>query len=849
LVELRILGSLQLRAADGRQVETLVRHAKRTALLAYLAAAIPRGPHRRDTLLALFWPESDAPHARAALNQALYVLRSALGDEAITPRGDGEVGLSGDVVWCDAAAFEAALDDGRPGDALALYRGNLLEGFFVTGAPEFERWLERERARLRERASQGAWALAEERAAAGDTGEAGRWARRAADLVPADEPMARRLMTFLNTLGDRAAAIRAYETFVSRLAEEYELEPSSETNALAEAIRHDEPRSPAPRPARPSELPARVASRRYGRKRALAGVLMGATLVGALGVGMVMHRGREVSAPPRAPRILVLPFQNLGAAEDVYFTDGITDEITARLAMVKGLSVVGGQAALRYRGSRKTPRQIAEETQVDYVLEGTVSWQRARGSPGRVRVRPQLINAHDETQVWAAVMDHDVNMTELFALLSGVTQRVVDELHVVLEPRQQRDISVLPTKSLEAYDYYLRGRTFAHGTWSTKSNLAAIQMFGRAVERDSDFALAYARLAFSHTEAFWLNDLSSAHLDTAKVAVDRALKLDPDLAEAHVALGHYYEACCGDYERALQQLEMGHANRPGDAMTVMLIGNVHKRRGEWDEAIQFYERAASLDPRWDPPLLNLAVVQLWLHRYNEAEQTSRRALSLEPREALAYTVLASVPLLRDGDVATARRVALEAAVSDAYEGMRLPFYIALWDRNYRTALARAGGGEPAGWFWEDWLVNDHVRRAVTLRLLGDSGKARVQFDSARTQLQLQLPRAARRQVHNSIESALAIAYAGLGRRAEAIELATRVVASDPRGADALDGPSVLENLALAYLIAGERRAALDLIERVLSMPACFSPQLLRLDPLWDPLRGDPRFERLARGGR
>ena len=115
------------------------------------------------------------------------------------------------------------------------------------------------------------------------------------------------------------------------------------------------------------------------------------------------------------------------------------------------------------------------------------------------------------------------------------------------------------------------------------------------MEQDSEFALAYARLAFSHTEAFWLNDLSPAHLDTAKVVVERALKLDPDLPEAHVALGHYYEACCGDYGRALRHLEMGYANRPGDAMTVMLIGNVHKRRGEWDEAIRFYEQAASLD--------------------------------------------------------------------------------------------------------------------------------------------------------------------------------------------------------------------------------------------------------------
>src|SRR5205807_682870 len=226
----------------------------------------------------------------------------------------------------------------------------------------------------------------------------GRWARRAADLLPADEITARRLMTFLNKLGDRAAAVAAYDAFVSRLAAEYELEPSRETRALAEAIRHDEPRARAPRPARPSELPTRVASRRHGRTRALAGVLTGAALVGALGVGMVMHRGREVSAPPRAPRILVLPFQNLGAAEDVYFTDGITDEITARLAMVKGLSVVGGQAALRYRGSRETPRQVAEETHVQYVREGTERWQRARRGTGRARVRPQLISARDETR-------------------------------------------------------------------------------------------------------------------------------------------------------------------------------------------------------------------------------------------------------------------------------------------------------------------------------------------------------------------------------------------------------------------------------------------------------------------
>ena len=234
MVELRILGTLQLGASDGRDLEALARQSKRTALLCYLAAAVPHGLHRRDTLLALFWPEFDATRARAALSQALYVLRNELGEQAIVTRGDGEVGLSHDVVSCDVRAFETALDAGRPEEALALYRGDLLNGFFLSDAPEFERWVDRERGRLRERAAEAAWTWAAMRAAARDTVQAVRWARWGAALAPADEAVIRRLMTFLHGLGDRVAALRAYEAFADTLTREFELEPSAETQALAE---------------------------------------------------------------------------------------------------------------------------------------------------------------------------------------------------------------------------------------------------------------------------------------------------------------------------------------------------------------------------------------------------------------------------------------------------------------------------------------------------------------------------------------------------------------------------------------------------------------------------------------
>ncbi len=254
MFELRVLGSLQLTAPDRRDVEGLAHQAKRAALLAYLAVATPRGTHRRDKILPLFWPELDQTRARAALNQAVYVLRAMLGEHAIIPRGDGALGLT-DLVWCDAAAFEEALDAGRPAEAMALYRGDLLDGFFISDAPQFERWLEAERERLKRRAAQGAWALAEAKATEGDVFEAASWAKRAADHVPADEAVIRRLMTFLHGLGDRAAAIRAYETFVSRLAQEYELEPSAETQELVAAIRKERATVSTPRVVQPPAAP------------------------------------------------------------------------------------------------------------------------------------------------------------------------------------------------------------------------------------------------------------------------------------------------------------------------------------------------------------------------------------------------------------------------------------------------------------------------------------------------------------------------------------------------------------------------------------------------------------------
>lgn len=296
MVEVRVLGAFRVTASKQRDVEALTHQAKRAALLAYLAAAAPHGQHRRDKVLALFWPELDESRARAALNQAVYVLRTTLGDNAIVPHGNGTLGLS-NVVWCDAVAFEAELEQGRLAEALELYRGDFLDGFFIAGAPEFERWVEGERERLRQRACVAASALAESNAAEGDTVGAARWARRAADLLPADEAVTRRLMTFLHRLGDRAAAIRVYDAFVARLSDDYELEPSAETRVLAESIRAKEQAMPLHWPAAVLR-PMAVISVPLRRRRLGWLAAMSAILISIAAGAWMWLRDRE---PPRRP--------------------------------------------------------------------------------------------------------------------------------------------------------------------------------------------------------------------------------------------------------------------------------------------------------------------------------------------------------------------------------------------------------------------------------------------------------------------------------------------------------------------------------------------------------------------
>jgi DNA-binding SARP family transcriptional activator len=301
MIELRLLGRLSLTGADGRDVRALLGQPRRLALFAYLAAATPPGFHRRDSLLPLFWPELDQEHARAALRQALHVVRDALGADALASRGDEEIGLDFAHLSCDVVDFERALRGGQLEEALDLHRGALLEGFFISDAPEFERWLENARAGLQHAAAGAARALADRAETRSDLATAVRWTRRAMELAVSDEGLVRRLMALLDRQGDRAGALEAYEAFARRVAAEYNTQPAAETRALEAAVRARVQVASAgarPETASPTRLSAIPSKRRWGRPALSVGLSAAAAL--ALLIGFSIGRGHERPHPRTA---------------------------------------------------------------------------------------------------------------------------------------------------------------------------------------------------------------------------------------------------------------------------------------------------------------------------------------------------------------------------------------------------------------------------------------------------------------------------------------------------------------------------------------------------------------------
>ena len=553
-------------------------------------------------------------------------------------------------------------------------------------------------------------------------------------------------------------------------------------------------------------------------------------------------RERPANGPSDRRIVAVLPFENLGGAGDQYFTDGITDEITSRLALIPGLGVISRTSSRAYAGARKSAREIGDELHAGYILEGTVRWDRS-GDPDRVRITPRLIRARDDTQIWSDNYEREI--TEIFALQADIASQIARALDVTLVAHERRALTSRPTDDIDAYQAYLQGMEQLHKPgFSRESFDLGVQMFERATALDPAFALAWSRLASIHARIYHHGfDRSEERQAKAREVADRALALQPDLAEAHLALAHYYYWCEHDYARALASLHDAGRFNPNLNEVRQTTAFVKRRQGDLEAAVELLERDRELSPLDPNTFVPLGETYGTLRRYAQGEEALRRAIALAPDDPYPYTELALLYLRWRGDAAAARVTLEKMPPVASTEACRVGFLVELLDRQYEAALEvlETCPAEilEAGIF----ATPVALLEGLTLRTTGRTARARAAFDQSRKILEQRLAKAPE---DHRVHAALGLTYAGLGRSERAVRHGRRAVDLYPMSVDALQAPSLSIDLALVYTMVGDNAAAIERLDFALSVPSILSVAWLESDPLWDPLRTDPGFAALLR---
>jgi len=593
----------------------------------------------------------------------------------------------------------------------------------------------------------------------------------------------------------------------------------------------------------PTAPGAVIPTKRSRRRLALLGLAALVVVAGVVAVGLWLRPSASGSRHPRTA-IAVLPFENLSAeGPNAYFAPGLHDELLTQLSKVAALTVISRTSVMGYAGTKTPLKRIASELGVGSVMEGSV-----QVVGRRLRVNVQLIDASTDAHLWAE--HYDRTLEDAFAIQSDLAQKIVAAVGVALGDAEQRRVAQAPTENAEAYRLYLQGREYRTRPGTIRQDLeTAQQLYERAVALDPDFALAHAELSQVHGAMYWWRyDPSPARAARQRQETEVALRLAPDLPQAHLAMGlvHYWGR--GDYRRGLDEFAIALRALPNDAETWELIGYVHRRLGDWNDVDAAYARAVQLDPRNANLFYNLGgVTFLNTNRYAEAVRAFDQALRLAPdlhvaavRRGIAYARWrGQLDTLR----AVLRRVPSDAELPTIGSVAGQQVQLLLWERQPDSILGVLRTARAAVFDAQILLVPASLYAAWAHRLRSDGPAARDAFDSARVFLD-SVVRA--RPEDWRAHAARGLALAGLGRRGEALLEARWLQRSVVYREDALWGPPVAEDRARVLAQAGEADAALDEIERLLAQPSWLSVHTLRLDPLWDPIRNHPRFQALLR---
>ena len=583
-------------------------------------------------------------------------------------------------------------------------------------------------------------------------------------------------------------------------------------------------------------------------RRSRIGVAVAAVVVlAAAGLWLSRRAKPGPSSPSGVRRIAVLPFENQGSPEDDYFADGIADEVRAKLTSVPGLEVIARGSSTPYKKSNKTPKQIADELNASYLLTATVRWQKGGGT-SRVHVTPELIEVKESgapASKWQ--QPFDASLTDVFQVQSDIASKVAESLGVALAEGEKKQLSEKPTENLGAYDAFLKGEEVSKGMGvvDPPSLRKALGFYEQAAALDPNFAQAWARVSIANSLLYANSTPIPQQAARARQAGEKSVALAPNRPEGHLALGIYEQVVVLDFGRALEQYAKGRGFAPANAELLTWTGRTEQSLGRLDAAVEHLKEAERLDPRSVATLRRLGTALLYLRHSREARDVVNRALTLAPASPELIEVKA-MTYLAEGDLAAARAV-VTAGSQNAGATLLVAYFATYndlaWvlDSEQRNLLLRLTPGA-----FDDDRGQWAISLTETYALNGDAAEVRTHAEEARKAFEEQLRATPDDAV---LHAALGLSLSLLGRKDEAIREGRRAVDLVPVAKDAYNGAYLQFQLSKIYIVVDEPEKALDVLEPLLQIPFYLSPGWLKIDPTFDPLRRNPRFQKLVAGAK
>jgi TolB-like protein len=583
---------------------------------------------------------------------------------------------------------------------------------------------------------------------------------------------------------------------------------------------------------------------RWVRRNPLVAQMAALLLIMAVALGVMISKGRSESSPA-ASGIAVLPFESLSSdKENTFFTNGLHDGVLTKLAKLANLKVINHNSVAKYRGARDT-LEIGRALNVAYVLKGSV-----RKDAGGIHVNAELIGTRKNARVWTE--QYDRNSSDIFALQREIAQKVADKLGLAVSPAERSALRETPTTDLIAYEAYMRAKNLlsdiALSTRQQEDLFEAVQLLDQAVARDPDFFDAYCQLEGAHDRIYFGGfDHTESRLKLSEMVIQSILRLRPESGETHLALAQHYYYAKGDYDRARQELVLAQLTLPNESRIPLLAGYIERRRGRWEKSLEEINKALALNPRDFSVLQQIALTYEALGRYNEMAATLDRVLAISPKDVPSRVRRALVDLEGHSDPKAFQTAVDTILTEDPNASLCFvnPWLFVFLRAPDPAAVQRAlFNMTGCGCFDESVPFPSGWCEGQLAKWRGNESAALTAFNSARNELSETVKK---QPDYAAALCALGVIDAVLGNKQDAIREGERAVELMPPSKNAIEGATLVRYLAVIYAWTGQKDRAIQQLADTTTLPGShISYGYLKLHPLWDPLRSDPRFQAIVK---